>query len=390
MKSAQKLFWKISVLIFITSFCFGFISCNSVDTVDIVGKGITEYLQAEDEFFQYNYIYANYRSDLGHQSLGLSWNDGEVIGRNENYTVFISDHSDYSNAYTMETREKFSNYGITVPGKKYYWKVTGPDGRVINEGKFKVKENVVRFVDIGNVKNVRDLGGWATQSGNRVKYELLYRGAMLNGSDPISEYGAYIMKDLLGIKTEIDLRGSWDDGGQTACAFGESLNYVKAPITQYAYIIPEFEQSTPIKRNYDEGTKDSIRKIFDCISVVDNYPIYFHCAYGADRTGTLAFLINGLLGVSYEDLIKDFELTSFGLQQIRLRGTFDSDTGKFVNGVFEDSESNYVAFGKMKDMMMEYYGTSGGTLSDAIENYLVNRCGVPIAQIENTRKILLG
>ena len=39
--------------------------------------------------------------------------------------------------------------------------------------------------------------------------------------------------------------------------------------------------------------------------------VYFHCMAGADRTGTLAFIIGALLGVSESDLSKDFELTSF-------------------------------------------------------------------------------
>ena len=39
--------------------------------------------------------------------------------------------------------------------------------------------------------------------------------------------------------------------------------------------------------------------------------ILFHCNKGADRTGTFAFLLEGLLGVSESDLAKDYELTSF-------------------------------------------------------------------------------
>lgn len=39
--------------------------------------------------------------------------------------------------------------------------------------------------------------------------------------------------------------------------------------------------------------------------------VYFHCHGGSDRTGTLAFLIEALLGVSESDLSKDYELTSF-------------------------------------------------------------------------------
>ena len=39
--------------------------------------------------------------------------------------------------------------------------------------------------------------------------------------------------------------------------------------------------------------------------------IYFHCRWGADRTGYLSLLLEGLLGVPYDGLIKDYELTSF-------------------------------------------------------------------------------
>ena len=47
--------------------------------------------------------------------------------------------------------------------------------------------------------------------------------------------------------------------------------------------------------------------------------VYFHCAGGADRTGTLAFLIEALLGVSESDLSKDYELTSFDGSHDRYR-----------------------------------------------------------------------
>jgi protein tyrosine/serine phosphatase len=43
-----------------------------------------------------------------------------------------------------------------------------------------------------------------------------------------------------------------------------------------------------------------------------NYPIFFHCAIGTDRTGTLAYLINGLLGVPEEDLYYDYCFSNFG------------------------------------------------------------------------------
>ena len=43
----------------------------------------------------------------------------------------------------------------------------------------------------------------------------------------------------------------------------------------------------------------------------DVYPVYVHCAGGADRTGTLCFLLETLCGVSVADATIDYELTSF-------------------------------------------------------------------------------
>ena len=42
-----------------------------------------------------------------------------------------------------------------------------------------------------------------------------------------------------------------------------------------------------------------------------NYPIYFHCIGGADRTGTLAYVLNGVLGVSQHEAETDWESTFY-------------------------------------------------------------------------------
>lgn len=51
----------------------------------------------------------------------------------------------------------------------------------------------------------------------------------------------------------------------------------------------------------------------------DNYPIIFHCRGGADRTGSLAFILNALQGVSEADLIKDYEFAKNRMVQHLMR-----------------------------------------------------------------------
>ena len=46
-----------------------------------------------------------------------------------------------------------------------------------------------------------------------------------------------------------------------------------------------------------------------------NYPVAYHCAVGADRTGSVSYLILGLLGVPENDLMRDYLWTNFSNQQ---------------------------------------------------------------------------
>lgn len=132
--------------------------------------------------------------------------------------------------------------------------------------------------------NMRDLGGWACDGGT-VRYGLLYRSGELVAAD----------EDLfihqLGINTECDLTA---DG---VPAFPGKMRYIGH--TSYAmYSLAN-----------TEAWRVNLRGIFEAVRYGD--PVIFHCAMGADRTGTLACILEALLGVSQSDLDKDYELTSF-------------------------------------------------------------------------------
>ena len=131
---------------------------------------------------------------------------------------------------------------------------------------------------------MRDIGGWACDGGS-VRYGLLYRSGELAAAD----------EDLfihdLKIHTECDLTA---DG---VPAFPGKMRYIGH--TSYAmYSLAN-----------TEAWRVNLRGIFEAVRYGD--PVVFHCAMGADRTGTLACVLEALLGVSQSDLDKDYELTSF-------------------------------------------------------------------------------
>lgn len=132
--------------------------------------------------------------------------------------------------------------------------------------------------------NMRDLGGWPCDGGT-VKYGLLYRSGELNAQDED------LLINQLGITVECDLTADGE------AAYPGKMRFIGH--TSYAmYSLAN-----------TEAWQVNLRGIFDAVRYGD--PVVFHCSMGADRTGTLACILEGLLGVSQSDIDKDYELTSF-------------------------------------------------------------------------------
>ena len=102
----------------------------------------------------------------------------------------------------------------------------------------------------------------------------------------------------------------------------------------------------------------------------ENYPIYFHCIGGADRTGSLAYVLNGVLGVDRHELETDWESTFYP----RI-----PDANPDPHFWCRESHFNK-GFSK--------YGKEGDSWNRRIELYLLD-CGVTKEEIQAFRLIML-
>lgn len=223
---------------------------------------------------------------------------------------------------------------------------------------FGVRDLGPREMKIDGIHNVRDLGGYVTPEGRTVQ-GIIYRGGALSPESyypnvGLTDAGKAYMKDTLKIKTDFDLRNAAQNNGLTTSPLtGATLEYYNAD-------------------GYDTGiaNKETYRKIFAALSDENRYPVYLHCTGGADRTGTVSFLLNALLGVSETDLVKDYEYTSFSIYGER------------------NSKGGEPAY-RFAELVAAIKAYSGETLAEKTEKYLLS-AGVTETQIYNIRAIMLG
>lgn len=142
--------------------------------------------------------------------------------------------------------------------------------------------------------NTRDLGGWACDGG-KVKYGMLVRGGEPN------EVDKDLMVNQVGIRTELQLLPK-SEARHTYSAWGIDF-----------YANPEENSYVNYSLSPKSLWKFYLQVVFDSAS--HDKPVYFHCGIGADRTGTIAVMLEALLGVSQSDIDKDYELTNFYIVQ---------------------------------------------------------------------------
>ena len=167
----------------------------------------------------------------------------------------------------------------------------------------------------------------------------------MNSHVTISPKGIETMLNDLRIRTDLDIRALKENRLDVL-----RVNYRQIPCRPYA--------------DYLRNTQ-TCRELFEFMADEENYPFYYHCYGGADRTATLAFVLGAILGVPEKELVDDYELTGLSFWGMRSRN------GNLYKG-FIEALNRFV----------------GEDVNEKVENYLLF-AGVTMEQIEKIRALLL-
>ena len=232
----------------------------------------------------------------------VNWNftvpSGKTVSK---FQLLYGQRSDLSDAYTVEgsTANSISFYNPYLGDN--YFKVIANFSDGTKEASpikiFKVDTQAPRNISAGNMPNVRDMGGRSTYAGGKIKQGLIYRGAgnKFDNRTSINSECTNVLTKQLKIKTEINVANSTGNninlsGGKVVNAY---MDYGSTPYSNLA-------------RNAEK-----IRQVMDVLSDINNYPVFYHCRIGTDRTGITGMMIGGLLGIPFNEVFQDYCFSNF-------------------------------------------------------------------------------
>ena len=217
------------------------------------------------------------------------------------FQLMYGQRSDLSDAYTVEgTTANTVSFVNPYLGDNYFKVVANfSDGtQEFSPIKiFKVDTQAPRNLDVGNMPNCRDMGGRTTYAGGKIKQGLIYRtaGNKFDNRSNIDSDCQNVLVNQLKVKTEINVANS--DTNNVNLSGGKLVNaYMAYGATPYSNLA----------RN-----SVRIRQVMDTLADVNNYPVFYHCRIGTDRTGITGVMINGLLGVPFNEVIQDYGFSNF-------------------------------------------------------------------------------
>lgn len=245
--------------------------------------------------------------------------------------IYLLDSPEYSNHAECVFTTTEAKFEIKIPDisyRPYFGVLIGQQCMIMAE----------RSLPVDGMNNFRDMGGYETKDGFRVKWGKLYRSDHIYNA---TENGIQYLKQL-GIHTIIDYRSPDERKKYPNKIISQDIKtYCVDPSAHTAELAAQFTSSKDSEdenlvnkiisqkekglliNRYDivmeqyhnfvfkKECKEAFGKMLKIAADPKSAAIVQHCRGGKDRTGFGSMLLLGLLGVKKEDLVEDYMLTHY-------------------------------------------------------------------------------
>jgi len=248
-----------------------------------------------------------------------------------------------------------------------------------------IADSLQRKVVLQGAQNFRDLGGYVTQDGNKVKWGQIYRSA------DISKLTDQDLKQLeaLHLSLVCDLRGPSEIKNSPD----------KLPAGARYLNLPAGSESLPSTMSYGKLNTDSLmRSIYsnvsflqakykpmfeELITLPENKALMFHCTAGKDRTGLAAALVLSALGVDEQTILEDYQATNYywkstqeKMTKMMVQSGMDEEKAKAMLGANRSYMETFLStikkqYGSMNAFLAQELGLDKVKLAQLKSRYLI-------------------
>lgn len=236
----------------------------------------------------------------------LKWEvSPDVEGKIDIYSAMTdTSMKDFSPVRTKQIEEQFALLNPSGSGLREFFilKTSGVTSGIISN----------RFIEMDNVLNFRDLGGYFTTEENQLKWGKIYRSGHLSNANLFDQEKL----KKLGVKTIIDFRAKKD---REYHPYFMKVQKINIPIengdfhTNKDIIFDQnFTRSQTILymqetyQNIVEKDAEKFAEMFDVLLDDNNYPVVISSHLGKDRAGLACALLLHVLDVPIYTIEEDY------------------------------------------------------------------------------------
>jgi protein-tyrosine phosphatase len=169
--------------------------------------------------------------------------------------------------------------------------------------KIKSQTPKARTLNVNGLSNARDLGGLSVGGDNLTNFQVVVRGESpqlitKNGIKSIKEYN---ITDVVDLRSTIESK-------KLGYGHVSDLKIHPAPMIKDSSFIANVGVRLGRKHEYENYLKEGRKSFKILLTAINNAAgaVYLHCAVGKDRTGVVSSVLLMALGVSREDILKDY------------------------------------------------------------------------------------